>query len=116
MAPQSPASDMTKDLLKRTSLLACALGLASAVISRAEPVDFARDIRPLFNKQCTSCHGGVKRAGGISFLSPEGATAVAKSGEHAIVPGDPDKSELLKRITSTDDDERMPPSDHGPAL
>src|SRR5688500_2239536 len=92
------ASDMTKDLRKRTTFLACALGVASTVLSRAEVVEFARDIRPLFNKHCTSCHGGVKRAGGISFLSREGATAEAKSGAHAIVPGDPGKSELIMRI------------------
>ena len=42
--------------------------------------------------------------------------AEAKSGGHAIVPGDVEKSELLRRITSTDDEERMPPPDHGPAL
>jgi hypothetical protein len=90
--------------------------LAGGTAVVAEPVDFARDIRPLLNKQCTSCHGGVKRAAGVSFLSREGALAEAKSGGRAIVPGDVEKSELLKRVTSTDQDERMPPADHGPAL
>jgi hypothetical protein len=112
---------MTPPLHPRSILLPSALGLASIVLAGAAepqpaPVDFARDIRPLFVKQCTSCHGGVKRAGGVSFLSREGATAEAKSGAHAIVPGDVEKSELLRRITSTNDEERMPPPDHGPAL
>lgn len=108
---------MTRTFSPRTALLTGALGLTALTFCQAEePVDFAKDIRPLFVKQCTSCHGGVKRAGGVSFLSREGALEEAKSGARAIIPGDVEKSELLRRITSTDDEERMPPPDHGPAL
>jgi len=91
-------------------------GVCTQDVTAAESVDFGRDIRPLLNTHCTSCHGGVKRAGGLSLLSPEAATAKAKSGGRAIVPGNVDQSELLKRITSKDPDEHMPPPDHGPAL
>jgi hypothetical protein len=81
-----------------------------------EAVSFDRDIRPLLTAHCTACHGGVKKAGGISFLSRETACAEADSGLRAIVPGAADKSELLRRITSIDADERMPPPDHGRSL
>jgi hypothetical protein len=80
------------------------------------PIDFARDVRPLLNTHCTACHGGVKKAGGISFLARETSATEGDSGEHAIVPGDPAASEMLRRVASGDDDERMPPPDHGRAL
>jgi hypothetical protein len=86
------------------------------VAARGEGVDFNRDIRPILTKHCTACHGGVKAAGGLSFVSQEGAMAMGESGVHAIVPGDPTKSEILRRIRSTDPDEVMPQPKHGPPL
>ncbi len=96
--------------------IGCALWLMAGDAGANEPVDFAREIRPLLNQHCTSCHGGVKRAGGVSFLSREGALVEAKSGRRVIVPGHDAESELIRRVISTDEDERMPPPDHGPAL
>lgn len=79
-------------------------------------VDFNAGVRPILNGNCTSCHGGVKQAGGLSFVYRERALATQKSGRAAIVPGDPSRSELLARVRSTDPDVRMPPPDHGKAL
>ena len=87
-----------------------------ATITMAAPVDFAEDVKPLLNKHCVGCHGGVKRASGLSLLSFEQATGKAKSGLAAIVPNQPVESEMMLRIRSQDEDERMPPADHGPAL
>ncbi|MGE3309436.1 MAG: PSD1 and planctomycete cytochrome C domain-containing protein [Limisphaerales bacterium] len=78
--------------------------------------DFNRDIRPLFARHCTACHGGVKAAGRISFVYRDQALAEGKSGKPTIVPGDPNASELIRRVVSKDPDERMPQPDHGPAL
>jgi hypothetical protein len=113
----------------RTCLLSLALGLLGASLGITAPVDkgnaaavlsgrteFNRDIRPLFAKHCTACHGGVKAAGGLSFLYRERALAQGKSGEVAIVPGAPDKSEVIRRVTSQDPDELMPKPGHGPRL
>lgn len=83
---------------------------------KAAPVEFNRDIRPLFAKHCTACHGGVKAAGKISFLYRDKALAEGKSGEPAIVPGAPEKSEVIRRVLATDPDEVMPKPDHGPRL
>jgi hypothetical protein len=77
---------------------------------------FNADIRPILNKHCTSCHGGVKAAGEISFVYRDKAITTGESGRKAIVPGDPAGSELVRRITHDDPDERMPPPNHGPAL
>ncbi|MES2375460.1 MAG: DUF1553 domain-containing protein [Bacteroidota bacterium] len=71
-------------------------------------VDYSLDVKPIFNKKCISCHGGVKKQSGFSLLFQDEAMARAKSGKFAIIPGDPDGSELMRRITCTDPDERMP--------
>ncbi|TAE47420.1 MAG: DUF1549 domain-containing protein, partial [Bacteroidetes bacterium] len=76
-------------------------------------VDFNAEIRPIINSRCISCHGGVKQSGELSFLTREEALTPAQSGLRAIVPGKPEKSELIRRITHTDPDERMP-LDHEP--
>ena len=77
-------------------------------------VDFSRDIRPIFNQNCVTCHGGVRQKNGVSFIFREEALGRGKSGRRTIVPGDPDASELIQRITSKDPDQRMPY--HAPAL
>jgi len=81
---------------------------------RSRPVDFSRDIRPIFNQNCTSCHGGVRQKSGISFIFREEALGTGKSGHPTIVPGDPDASELMARVTSKDPETRMPY--HAPPL
>jgi mono/diheme cytochrome c family protein len=71
-------------------------------------IDYSADVKPIFNKKCIACHGGVKKQSGFSLLFQDEAMARAKSGKFAIIPGDPDGSELMRRITCTDPDERMP--------
>ena len=78
------------------------------------PVDFSRDIRPIFNQNCTSCHGGVRQKSGVSFIFREEALGTGKSGHPTLVPGDPDASELMARLTSKDPEARMPY--HAPPL
>ena len=71
-------------------------------------VDFNTEIRPIFNSNCTGCHGGVKEQGGINLLYREKALARGKSGKACIVPGHPEKSELITRLKTHDPEERMP--------
>ena len=81
-------------------------------LAAAEPaIDFGTQIRPLLNKHCVSCHGSVRQAGEISFIYREQALASGDSGNPTIVPGKPHESELIARITSADEGERMPPGD-----
>ncbi|MGI9428754.1 MAG: PSD1 and planctomycete cytochrome C domain-containing protein, partial [Bythopirellula sp.] len=70
-------------------------------------IDFDRQIRPILANTCFTCHGPdeAKREADLR-LDRE-----ASAKEYAIVPGDPGGSELLRRITSDDPDERMPPAD-----
>jgi hypothetical protein len=95
-------------------LLLALVPIPLAVATAVEPVDFNRDIRPLLNKNCTICHGGVKQAGEVSFLYREEALGKGESGKTVIVPGDPAASELIRRIKSDDPDEKMPPPEDHP--
>ena len=79
-------------------------------------IDFSREIRPLLNKHCTACHGGVKEAGEVSFIYRDLALGKGESGKPVIVPGNPDASEMIKRIESKDPDEIMPKPEHGQPL
>ena len=83
-------------------------------------IDFNRDIRPILSNHCDKCHGpdAAQRQGGADGLRldvRDGAIADL-GGYAAIVPGQPEKSALVQRITSTDDDERMPPKETGKKL
>lgn len=91
-------------------------GVAPAADSRSK-VDFNRDVRPILSDNCYACHGpdAGKRKAGLRLDSKESALAKLKSDSHAIVPGHPDKSSLVERITATDDD-LMPPEDSGKKL
>ena len=93
------------------STLALTVVAACATFSlrAADAVVFDRDVRPLLAEKCFACHGpDVKDAkGGLRLDSRSGA--VGQEGSGAVVPGEPDQSELVRRILSTDDDERMPP-------
>lgn len=71
-------------------------------------VDFNTQIKPILNKHCTTCHGGVKREGGFSLLFRDEALAPAESGKPAIVPGKPAQSEMIRRLSLHDPEERMP--------
>lgn len=73
-----------------------------------QKIDYNTQVKPIFNKKCISCHGGVKREAEFSLLFRQEALAKAESGKYAIIPGDAAHSELVKRITATDSEERMP--------
>ncbi|MBC8355145.1 MAG: DUF1553 domain-containing protein [Planctomycetes bacterium] len=78
-----------------------------------DTVDFQRDIRPLLSDRCFACHGpdAERREAELRLDVREDVFRVSDSGDgsHIIVPGKPSESELFLRITSQDDDVRMPP-------
>ncbi|WP_193212285.1 PSD1 and planctomycete cytochrome C domain-containing protein [Luteolibacter marinus] len=83
-------------------------------LSAEVSVDFNRDVRPILTKNCTTCHGGVKMAGGVSYLYREDTLGKGDSGKAIVVPGHPEQSEMIARLLTEDLDERMPPPDHHP--
>src|SRR5262245_58712531 len=100
-----------KDLLKRVSALAVrsnwmlvvSLSLAASTADAGD-VRFRRDVLPILAENCFACHGFDKHARQAELRLDEraGATAKLPSGEHAIAPKEPDKSELIHRINSSD--------------
>jgi hypothetical protein len=103
----------------RTSLIllsAFAWPVACAFAQDAPPpagseVRFNRDVRPILSDQCFACHGPdeKQRKAKLRLDLREEALKPAESGDVAIVPGRPERSELVQRIESTDRDEVMPP-------
>jgi hypothetical protein len=89
-----------------------------ALLGGAAPLDFNRDIRPILSDHCYACHGPdeAKRKAGLRLDVRENAFQELKSGARAIVPGDVSNSALVRRITSNDPDEVMPPPDGGKPL
>ena len=92
------------------------LRLSAAVPSGK--VDFNREIRPILSDRCYACHGPDegKRKAGLRLDVEADAFRELKSGQRALVSGDPEKSSLVQRIVSTDPDELMPPAKHGKPL
>ncbi|GAB3987753.1 hypothetical protein GCM10028807_08900 [Spirosoma daeguense] len=105
--------------MKAPWILVGAGGIAGALLLSSflgifeKQVDYNSQIKPLLNKNCIACHGGVKKAGGFSLLFRHEAVAPTKSGKPAIIPGDADASEMIRRLTLSDPEERMP-LDHPP--
>lgn len=91
--------------------------LPLADLRAADTPTFNRDIRPILSDACFQCHGpdSAKRKGGLRLDVRTDATAPAKSGETAIVPGKPEQSELLKRVAAHDNS-AMPPERNGKRL
>lgn len=99
--------------------LAFSVALIGASLRAANaPVDFNRDIRPILSNRCWKCHGPdeKERQAGLRFDSREGVIAKLESGKPAVVVGKPEESELIRRITSQDETERMPPAGQGKPL
>ncbi|MBK7878872.1 MAG: PSD1 domain-containing protein [Planctomycetes bacterium] len=98
-------------LLGSTALLAAANASDPKHVAPARTVRYDRDVRPILADRCFTCHGADanQRAAKLRLDVEEDAFA-DRGGYAAIVPGKPDESELLRRIASTDTDERMPPA------
>ncbi|GAB3565423.1 PSD1 and planctomycete cytochrome C domain-containing protein [Spirosoma luteolum] len=76
-----------------------------------ETIDYNLHVKPILSDRCFACHGPdqAKQQAGLRLDTPDGAyEALAQSGHTAIVPGKPARSELVRRILSTDPDEVMP--------
>src|SRR5437016_1124143 len=89
----------------------------SAARSAHSKVDFNRDIRPIITK-CFARHGRDAKAlmANLRLDDRVSATSVLDDGRHAIVPGHPERSELIRRVFSTYKNELMPPPESNKTL
>ena len=98
-------------------LLYGVVDFANAKKQKETLVSYNRDIRPVLSDKCFSCHGPdvSKIKAGLRLDLPASAFAELEKnkGHFAIVPGNPEKSELIKRISSNDPGIMMPmPESH----
>src|SRR6187549_662660 len=93
------------------------LGLAAfvalaipAAIRADEPVDFAKDVKPVLLAKCGKCHGAEKPKAGLRLVSSAGLKTGGDSGV-LFVATKPAESLLVKVLSGADDTSRMPPED-----
>ena len=90
------------------ALLGCLLVSSVSALVADDRVDYLKQIKPMLTRRCVACHGALKQEGGLRL---DTAALAIKGGESgaAIKPGDAAASLLLKRVTATEESERMPP-------
>ena len=79
----------------------------------ADPVDFIRDVRPLLEAHCTTCHAGEEAEGGFRLDLREAARAGGAGHAPVIIPGRAADSILIRRVRGDDAALRMPPAEAG---
>src|SRR2546426_9844055 len=78
----------------------------------ADGVDYLKEIKPLLQERCYTCHGALKQK---KELRLDTVAAMLKGGSDGpvIQRGEPGQSLIIKRVTATDLEERMPPEHEG---
>ncbi len=106
-------------MLKRVSIIALAMLLHfRSPAARSAEVSFNAQIRPILSDRCLSCHGPDEknRKAKLRLDMAEGGIFREHDGKFPVKPGAPEQSQLYKRITSKDPEEKMPPPDSNLSL
>ncbi len=100
-----------------TFIVFAATALATGDARSQEHPQYNRDVRPILSDKCFRCHGPDEAARQGDLRLDERDDATADRGEFRVIaPSSANSSELIRRITSSDVDERMPPPDSSEAL
>ncbi|MDB6110627.1 MAG: hypothetical protein JWR69_2377, partial [Pedosphaera sp.] len=100
--------------MKRSLLMVASAAWLGSAHSQAETkIDFIKDIQPILQESCLKCHGPEKQKGELRLDSKAAAFKGGKDGQ-VIVPGEPDKSDLFKRITLAPGSDDIMPSKGDP--
>ena len=83
------------------------VALALPISVEAAPSAYEKEIKPVLKERCYACHGALKQKAGLRV-----DTVAFIKEANVIASGDPEKSELVQRIRSNDEEERMPPEGH----
>ena len=122
MPTPSRNSIRSRGRLGRLLLMAIALTATGSGLTRplaaSGTVDFNRDVRPILSDHCFACHGfdDKTRKASLRLDLKETALRGGKSGKPAVVPGQPEASELVARVLTQDAEDHMPPEDFGKPL
>src|SRR4051795_4810531 len=99
----------------RFTVVLSALLVSAPVFAASPKVEFNRDVRPILSDTCFKCHGFDKnsRKADLRLDIRDEALTPRHGDSHIvpIVPGDPGRSEIWRRIITTDQDDLMPPAD-----
>jgi len=103
----------------RSHFICCALFLAAACTfgqdqkpgATSTPVSFSKELAPILARKCVACHGPEKSKGHFRLDSFDWLMKAGESKSAPVVPGHPEQSELVRRLTATDEDDRMPQKD-----
>ncbi|MCR9201908.1 MAG: DUF1549 domain-containing protein, partial [Planctomycetaceae bacterium] len=96
-------------------LLACPISDAAPVADDTT-VSFTRDIRPILSNNCFHCHGPDENTREAELRLDTKTGLLGNGHGGPVIAGDPEASELLRRMMSHDSDEQMPPPDSGKQL
>src|SRR5580658_3209465 len=109
--PKREIRDMIRAMRNSWRLAAACLSAVGLVAAQTNRISFNHDIRPIMSDTCFRCHGPDKnsRMAGMRLDIREEAIKPIRSGRIPIVPGDPDKSEIIERIFA-DGAKIMPPA------
>src|SRR5688572_17781136 len=92
----------------RSGVLLLAAAVSAPAAGAEVLIDFATQVRPLFEKHCFKCHGVEKQKGGLRLDNKQDAFSPTDSGDRAIVPHEPEKSLLIELVSAPDELDRMP--------
>ncbi|HRX78829.1 MAG TPA: PSD1 and planctomycete cytochrome C domain-containing protein [Pirellulaceae bacterium] len=93
------------------SLTTLVLLFLMPVPSRADEIDFERDIAPILEERCWYCHGEDEQESNLRLDERPRMLRGGDSGLAAVAPGEPSKSYLIELINHVDEDMRMPPDE-----
>ena len=86
-----------------------AYAIASSGTAFAEPIDFVRDVRPVLQKHCYSCHGAEKQKSSLRLDIKSEALKGGETYGPSVIAGKAEASPLIQLVSSEDTDQRMPP-------
>src|SRR4051812_17620501 len=80
-------------------LILAAIGLGGRTRAATPDLTFERDVRPILKRHCFHCHGeGEKLKGGVDLRLRRFMEKPTEDGEHILVPGKPEESEMVKLV------------------
>src|SRR2546425_2310084 len=104
---------------RHSHTVCCALLLGAALtfgqdqkpVATSTSVSFSKQVAPILAKKCVTCHGPEKSKGHFRLDSFDWLMKAGESKSAPFVPSQPEQSELVRRLTATDEDDRMPQKD-----
>ncbi len=112
---ESVVNQLLRDTIRPAAAAVLCVLLLPAESSRAGSEIYTNAVRPLLAEKCVSCHGAVRQQSGLRL---DAGSLILQGGDSGavVVPGQPEESELLLRVTADDPDLRMPPEGDGEPL